>query len=102
MRVVMHSLAPFELSRCRYFAAGYPDWNPALKEHTMKTSILALTASLFGLAAMAFAQDQKAPAPGHHAAPAIDAGVPVERIGAVEEFTFTHDYGPYPHQLLER
>ena len=38
----------------------------------------------------------------HHAAPAIDAGVPVERIGAVEEFTFTQDYGPYPHQLLER
>ena len=38
----------------------------------MKTSILALTASLFGLAAMAFAQDQKAPAPGQHPISASD------------------------------
>src|ERR1035441_1773009 len=38
----------------------------------MKTSILALTASLFGLAAMAISQDQKAPAPGQHPISASD------------------------------
>jgi hypothetical protein len=38
----------------------------------------------------------------HHTAPPIDAGVPMEKVGAVEELTFARAYGPYPHQLLER
>jgi hypothetical protein len=38
----------------------------------------------------------------HHAAPPIDAGVPIEKVGAVEEFSFARDHGPYPRQSLER
>ena len=38
----------------------------------------------------------------HHTAPAIDAGVPVEKVGAVQEFTYTDYAGALPHQLLER
>ena len=38
----------------------------------------------------------------HHVASAIDAGVPIEKVGAVEEFTYTDSAGTVPHQLLER
>jgi hypothetical protein len=38
----------------------------------------------------------------HHVAPAIDAEVPLEKVGAVEEFTYSDNFGTLPHQLLER
>jgi hypothetical protein len=38
----------------------------------------------------------------NHAAPAIDDGVPLEKVGAVEEFTYAHEAGAEPHELLQR
>lgn len=38
----------------------------------------------------------------HRTAPAIDAGVPLEKVGATEEFTFADNIGHEPRQLLER
>ena len=38
----------------------------------------------------------------NQAAPAVDAGVPLEKVGAAEEFTYAHEAGTEPHQLLER
>ncbi len=38
----------------------------------------------------------------HRDAPAIDAGVPLEKVGATEEFTFAENVGHQPRQLLER
>jgi len=38
----------------------------------------------------------------HHIAPPIDSGVPLDKVGATEEFTFADDVGHQPRQLLER
>ena len=38
----------------------------------------------------------------HRAAPSIDAGVPLEKVGATEEFTFADNVGHQPRQVLER
>jgi hypothetical protein len=38
----------------------------------------------------------------HRAAPTIDLGVPVDKVGATEEFTFAESVGHQPRQLLER
>ncbi len=38
----------------------------------------------------------------HQVAPAIDDGVPLEKVGATEEFTFADNVGYQPRQLLER
>lgn len=38
----------------------------------------------------------------HRVAPMIDAGVPVEKVGAAEEFTFADNVGHQPRQLLDR
>ena len=38
----------------------------------------------------------------NHAAPAIDDGVPLEKVGAVEEFTYAREAGARRHVLLQR